>query len=205
MRVSIRTGRRLCKRWSILQVKMGTCRSHFALKWTVFLICVSLLDIGPTAEGEIIQPERDGLLQTGSWLQHSGQCVFDTVCCFHYAMLSPCLIYLIKAFWFQGSQDIPSTLSNSSNTEMRFLTTLTTFCIVAFSPPTNGSLVINKRLPILEGDQIFYLSANGSSNSLSWTMDAETGRVTVDVNSAESDIDQGQFAWAFEVRYRLRR
>jgi hypothetical protein len=39
----------------------------------------SLLDIGPTAEGEIIAPMMEGLLDTGVWLEYSGSCVYDTV------------------------------------------------------------------------------------------------------------------------------
>jgi hypothetical protein len=39
----------------------------------------SLLDVGPDAEGEIIAPMANNLLDAGSWLQYSGQCVYDTV------------------------------------------------------------------------------------------------------------------------------
>jgi alpha-L-fucosidase len=39
----------------------------------------SLLDIGPTAEGEIIEAMMEGLLDTGAWLDYSGSCIYDTV------------------------------------------------------------------------------------------------------------------------------
>lgn len=39
----------------------------------------SLLDIGPNAEGEIIAPEMNNLLDAGAWLKYSGECVYDTV------------------------------------------------------------------------------------------------------------------------------
>jgi alpha-L-fucosidase len=82
---------------------------------------------------------------------------------------------------------------------MRFLTTPTTFCIVTFATPSNGTVVINKRLPILEGDEIVYLSS--TAESLPWMMDAKTGQMTIDVSAVQSGIKEGEFAWAFEVRY----
>jgi hypothetical protein len=39
----------------------------------------SLLDIGPTAEGEIIAPMMNNLLDAGAWLDYAGNCVYDTV------------------------------------------------------------------------------------------------------------------------------
>ena len=46
-------------------------------------ISKSLLDIGPTAEGEIIAPMMNNLLDAGSWLDFGGDCVYDTVCVTH--------------------------------------------------------------------------------------------------------------------------
>lgn len=39
----------------------------------------SLLDIGPTAEGDIIDAMTENLLDAGKWLKYAGQCVYDTV------------------------------------------------------------------------------------------------------------------------------
>jgi alpha-L-fucosidase len=39
----------------------------------------SLLGVGPNAEGEIVEPMAQNLLDTGKWLQYSGQCVYNTV------------------------------------------------------------------------------------------------------------------------------
>lgn len=70
--------RRLCRLWLILSVRVGIC--EFFLSSRRGRVSVnSLLDIGPTSEGEIIQPMRDGLIQTGEWLKYSGECVYDTV------------------------------------------------------------------------------------------------------------------------------
>ena len=39
----------------------------------------SLLDVGPTAEGDIIAPMADNLLAAGQWLKYAGDCVYATV------------------------------------------------------------------------------------------------------------------------------
>jgi alpha-L-fucosidase len=39
----------------------------------------SLLNLGPTGEGEIIPAMVERLLEVGKWLEHSGECIFDTV------------------------------------------------------------------------------------------------------------------------------
>ncbi|GLB37874.1 putative alpha-L-fucosidase [Lyophyllum shimeji] len=135
-----------------------------------------LLDIGPTAEGEIIAPMMNNLLDAGSWLKYSGDCVYDT------------------GYWFPSSQE---SLSGQS---IRFTTTPKTFCIVAFNQPQNGVLTVQKRLPLLPGDQIRLLGPTGASASLPWAVDSTTGRLTVNVSDAA--LAGGQFAWAFQVSYK---
>ncbi|KAJ7829228.1 glycoside hydrolase family 29 protein [Mycena leptocephala] len=133
-----------------------------------------LLDIGPTAEGEIIAPMMEGLLDTGAWLEYSGSCVYDT----HY--------------WFPGSQDANPPVGAPA---VRFLSTPTTFCIVAFAPPPNGRLVVNKRVPLLPGDALRLLTR------VQWAVNASTGQLVVEV--PEGVLADGRFAWAFEARYRV--
>ncbi|KAJ7751866.1 glycoside hydrolase family 29 protein [Mycena olivaceomarginata] len=70
-------------------------------------IC-DLLDIGPTAEGEIIAPMMNNLLDAGTWLDFAGDCVYDT------------------EYWFPSSQDF----NPPAGTEPpRFTTTPSTFCL----------------------------------------------------------------------------
>ncbi|KAK1221691.1 hypothetical protein PQX77_015521 [Marasmius sp. AFHP31] len=150
-----------------------------------------LIDIGPTAEGEIIPAMADNLLDAGAWLEHSGECVYNT------------------DFSFQGSEDIPdpdpTAPTNSTSTPARFTRTANTFCIVAFDRPQNGSLIVNKRLPILPGDEIKFLSPlTNETEALPWSVDASTGRLTVDVSGegVRREIDSVRFGWAFQVRYK---
>src|SRR5882762_11522318 len=94
------------------------------------------------------------LLDAGRWLKYSGDCVYGTVSSSTFVPIITCPhtnMITRQDYWFQGSQDITGDIS------VRFLTTPSTFCIVALSRPMNGQLVINKRLPILPGDEIVLL------------------------------------------------
>lgn len=167
-------------------------------------ITCSLLDIGPNAEGEIIEPMVKNLLDAGEWLKHSGDCVYGTVN--QLWVLRPQLLNIPRwqDYWFPGSEYI------TSETSLRFLTTPNTFCIVALSYPSNGQLIVNKRLPILPGDEIVLLSPYTSGRDprqssdpavgLPWSVDDSTGYLIVNVS--KSDLDGINHAWAFQVRYK---
>ncbi|KAG6918257.1 hypothetical protein DXG01_015631 [Tephrocybe rancida] len=126
-----------------------------------------LLDIGPTAEGEIIAPMMNNLLDAGAWLNYSGHCVYDT------------------AYWFPSSQEV---LSGQS---IRFTTTPKTFCVIAFSQPSGGMLTVQKRLPILPGDSIRLLGPGGAGAPLSWSVDNETGTTSIVVSNGM--VSEGRF------------
>jgi alpha-L-fucosidase len=83
---------------------------------------------------------------------------------------------------------------------VRFLTTPTTFCIVAFAPPPDGRLVVNKRVPLLPGDTLRLLTSGGGVE-VQWAVNASTGQLVVEV--PEGAFADGRFAWAFEARYRV--
>lgn len=84
---------------------------------------------------------------------------------------------------------------------MRFTTTPKTFCIIALGAPANGQIVIPKRLPLLSGDTIKLLNPTQDGVSLSWSMDAGTGQLVVNVPA--STLESGRYAWAFQVLYNL--
>ncbi|KAJ7232970.1 glycoside hydrolase family 29 protein [Mycena haematopus] len=139
-----------------------------------------LLDIGPTAEGEIIVPMMNNLIDSGAWLKFAGDCVYDT------------------EYWFPGSQD-PNPQAGTE--PPRFTTTATTFCIIAFSQPVDGKVTINKRLPVMAGDKIVFLRPQGPSTPLAWNVDGESGRLVINV--PESEVTTVDYAWAFQVLYEL--
>ncbi|KAG5636420.1 hypothetical protein H0H81_008130 [Sphagnurus paluster] len=100
----------------------------------------------------------------------------------------------MTSYWFPGSQEIVNGQS------VRFTTTPKTFCIVSLTAPKNGKLTIQKRLPILPGDEVSLLGpGNGTATALPWTVDS-TGKLTVNV--PDSAVAAGKFAWAFKVSYK---
>ncbi|KAK0212150.1 glycoside hydrolase family 29 protein [Desarmillaria ectypa] len=139
-----------------------------------------LLDVGPTAEGEIIPPTQAGLLGAGGWLKYAGECVYDT------------------NYWFPGSQDI---YAPTGSTPARFTATPNTFCVIIFVAPTNGQLVVNQRLPILPGDEIYLLNPSSPFGPLPWTVNRTSGKFIVDISGA--DLEAIQHAWAFQVQFRV--
>ncbi|KAJ8591044.1 glycoside hydrolase family 29 protein [Rhizopogon salebrosus TDB-379] len=136
-----------------------------------------LLDVGPTAEGDIIAPMADNLLAAGKWLEYAGDCVYAT------------------DYWYQASQDPTGSF--------RFLTTSKTFCIIAFNKPSGGQVTVDAGgvvLPIQKGDR-FVLLGPGLANeqqSLEWGIDG-SGVLTIMVPQGE--VDQVDYAWAFQVTY----
>lgn len=48
--------------------------------WLEIYPLPSLLNVGPTAEGDIITPMAENLLAAGQWLKYGGDCVYATVC-----------------------------------------------------------------------------------------------------------------------------
>ncbi|KAG2032284.1 glycoside hydrolase family 29 protein [Suillus americanus] len=134
-----------------------------------------LLDVGPTAEGDIIAPMADNLLAAGKWLKYAGDCVYAT------------------DYWYQASQDPTGSF--------RFLTTPKTFCIIAFNKPSDGQVTVDAggvTLPIQKGDNVVLLGPSRNSQSLQWNID-ESGVLTIVV--PQDQVDQVDYAWAFQVTY----
>lgn len=77
-----RTQLRSSKLWLILYRRTAICTYSAQIHRVgrVLRLRNSLLDIGPNAEGEIITPMAENLLDAGKWLDYAGECVFDTVC-----------------------------------------------------------------------------------------------------------------------------
>ncbi|KAG5633646.1 hypothetical protein H0H81_006294, partial [Sphagnurus paluster] len=97
-------------------------------------------------------------------------------------------------YWFPASQE------NAAGQSIRFTTTPQTFCVVSLTTPKNGKLTIQKRLPILPGDEIVLLGpGDTTTGALPWTVDSN-GRLTVNVPAAA--VAGGKYAWAFKVSYK---
>ncbi|KIY49588.1 glycoside hydrolase family 29 protein [Fistulina hepatica ATCC 64428] len=138
-----------------------------------------LLDVGPTAEGEIIPAMTNGLLETGDWLSFAGPCIYNTT------------------YWFPGPEDVSSN-SSVKVEDIRFLTTTDTFCIVSLGEPSENEVTIYKRLPLLPDDSITLLTKGGPKGPLNWTTNEDR---SVTISMPDNVTKLSMYAWAFQVTY----
>ncbi|QRV85448.1 alpha-L-fucosidase [Ceratobasidium sp. AG-Ba] len=128
-----------------------------------------LLNLGPTRTGRIIKPMVDRVLEVGRWLQHSGDCVYGT------------------DYMFLGADE----------GDLRFTRTTNTTCVVSLSRPKNDMLVIERPLPILNGDTVRLLGAPQKEGGLTWSQHG--GKLAIQVSQEE--LDAVQNAWAFQITH----
>jgi hypothetical protein len=62
-------------------------------------------------------------------------------------------------------------------------------------------VTINKRLPVMVGDEIVFLRPQGPSAPLTWNVDQKSGQLVI--NIPESEVNGVDYAWAFQVQYKL--
>ncbi|KAL1705868.1 glycoside hydrolase family 29 protein [Schizophyllum commune] len=133
-----------------------------------------LLDIGPMANGTIVDEEAEPLREIGAWLAHSGEAIYGT---------RP---------WFVQ----PSSAPADGLADVRVTTTVDAFCIIAVERPDGGLLRVRAPVPIKEGDTVTLLGGDGSE--LDWEI--EEGILSI---SFEEDVlDRVRYAWAFKIEYK---
>ena len=92
-----------------------------------------LLDVGPQANGTIIQVEQDNLRAAGKWLKDHGEGIYNTT------------------FWYVTPQE----------GELRFSQTQEAFYISVLSQP-NDTLTVTSPVPYMDGDQVTIVGGNMS-------------------------------------------
>lgn len=84
-----------------------------------------LLDVGPMANGTILQVEQDHLREAGKWIKDHGEAVYNT------------------SIWFV----------TPGEGDLRFVQTVDAFYIHSLVKPV-GSIVVESPVPFLDGDEI---------------------------------------------------
>lgn len=95
-----------------------------------------LLDIGPTANGTIIDIEQRNLRAAGSWIKDHAEAIFNTT------------------YWFVTPEE---------GQAVRFTQNANAFYITALYPP-NGTLVLDSPIPYIEGDDVRVVGGNRSGS-----------------------------------------
>lgn len=120
-----------------------------------------LLDVGPRADGTIIQVEQDNLRAAGKWIKSHGEAIYGT----RYYFITP-----------------------QEGEAIRFTQTTDAFYILTLYPP-NGTLVLNSPLPYVPGDQITVVGGNMSGTVVPSRM-ADNGSLVITVDDKVKNADQ---------------
>ncbi|KAG8897839.1 hypothetical protein FRB99_007882 [Tulasnella sp. 403] len=127
-----------------------------------------LIGLGPTADGIIVEPVVERMLDVGKWLKHSGDCVYGT------------------KYFFPGAE----------HHDLRFTQTDSTFCIISFEKPQDGQLRVGRDVPVMNGDKISLLGGGKAGEDLKWHL--EGGKLVVDVPDEAVELVELAWAFKVE-------
>lgn len=120
-----------------------------------------LLDVGPTANGTIIDVETQHLREAGVWIKDHAEAIFNTT------------------YWFVAPQE---------GTNIRFTTTVDAFYILCMARP-NGTLTLESKVPWVQGDDVTVVGGSKKGTVVSSKMNSN-GSLTLEVPSEVSDADK---------------
>ncbi|KAH9884727.1 alpha-L-fucosidase [Xylariomycetidae sp. FL2044] len=119
-----------------------------------------LLDIGPRADGTVVDAEVRALTEAGAWIKKHGEAVFGTT------------------YWAVTPEE----------GDLRFTQTDDAFYVLSLARPEIGALEVVSQLPALEGDRVSALTMQGEIE-LSWGV-GEDGGIWIDVTEEVVQGDQ---------------
>lgn len=136
-----------------------------------------LLDIGPRADGSIVQAEIDNLREAGVWIHAHDEAIFNTT------------------YWFVQSEILDGP-------EVRFTQTNEAFYILFLEKPVpqNGVVAVAAPVPVLSGDNVSLLAVDGGE-SLAWETSGEGSEFELLITVSEELLESEEFCWVFRVSY----
>ena len=120
-----------------------------------------LLDVGPTANGSIIDVEKKNLREAGTWIKSHGEAIFNTT------------------YWFVTPEE---------GKNIRFTTTKDAFYIHTLAKP-NGNLVLESPIPWVDGDKVTVVGGKKAGTVVP-SKKLDNGNVELDVSDAVAEADQ---------------
>ncbi|KAJ5682999.1 hypothetical protein N7462_006164 [Penicillium macrosclerotiorum] len=119
-----------------------------------------LLDVGPTADGTIIDVEQQHLRQAGSWIKSHAESIFNTT------------------YWFVTPEE---------GDEIRFTMSQDAFYIHTLSKP-NATLTLSSPIPWVEGDQITVVGGK-MARAVVPSMKSQNGSIVLSVSAEIAAAD----------------
>lgn len=120
-----------------------------------------LLDVGPTANGTIVEIEHRNLRDAGRWIKGHGEAIFNT------------------SYWFVTPEE---------GQAIRFTQTVEAFYVLCLYPP-NSTLVLESPIPYVEGDRITVVGGNMSGEVVPSRLRSD-GSVEIMVDESVVQADQ---------------
>ncbi|KAI1082579.1 glycoside hydrolase family 29 protein [Whalleya microplaca] len=136
-----------------------------------------LLDIGPRADGSIVQAEVDNLREAGVWIRGHAEAVFGT------------------KYWFVQSEIL-------GGPDVRFTQTDEAFYALFLERPVvrDGVVEIAAPVPILDGDVVSLLTVGGGEE-LAWKVTGEGSQKVLAIEVDDALLDKDEFCWVFKIKY----
>ncbi|KAH9890799.1 glycoside hydrolase family 29 protein [Xylariomycetidae sp. FL2044] len=148
-----------------------------------------LLDIGPRADGSLVEAEVEALTEAGAWLDRNGEAVFGT------------------RFWFRGSEVvIGAEEEGNDGLDVRFTQTEDAFYVLFLSRPRvdgdTGVVRVPADVPVLDGDVVSLLGVEGSED-LAWSVSdgVEGVRKVFEIEVDDVLLDKEVYCWVFKIQY----
>ncbi|KAI0018924.1 glycoside hydrolase family 29 protein [Xylariomycetidae sp. FL0641] len=136
-----------------------------------------LIDVGPRADGSIVQAEVDTLRGAGVWIRAHGEAIFNTT------------------YWFVQSEV-------AAGPDVRFTQTDAAFYMLFLERPKvdAGVVSIPAPVPVVDGDAVSLLAVDGGDD-LGWSVKGEGRDAVLNIEVDESLLDQEEICWVFKIQY----
>jgi alpha-L-fucosidase len=128
-----------------------------------------LLDVGPTANGTIIEIEQTTLRKAGTWIKSHGEAIFNTT------------------YWSVTPQE---------GNDVRFTTTINAFYILVLSKP-NATLALDSPIPWVGGDEVKVVGG-GKAGTVVPSRKTENGSIVLQVSEEIRDADEYTWVFKIE-------
>jgi alpha-L-fucosidase len=132
-----------------------------------------LLDVGPQANGTIIDVEANTLREAGVWIKGHAEAIFNTT------------------YWFITPEE------NTAGKEVRFTQTREAFYIFSLVKPA-GSLVLNSPVPWVAGDKVTVVGGS-MHGAVVPSYKAANGSLVLQLS--EAVVSAEVYAWAFKIDF----